>query len=161
MLTQYPQVENASQLLTFGLAILLGGMLCLVYDCYRTLILHRKPLSILSHCADIVYCIVSALTCFCFLLVECQGEIRIYAILGFVFGFFLVRRFCSKHIRNFIRTVYKGIAAIVSFVFHPVIGIVQWCYRKIIPVIAKLQKTMQLFSKNKEKPLANDGTVDV
>ncbi len=161
MLTQYSQVENTSQILTFCLAILLGGTLCVVYDCYRSLLSHFSSPSFINHCADILYCVLSALTCFCFLLVECKGEIRIYAASGFALGFYLVRRFCSKRIRKLTRKLLKGISALVCLFLRPITRVILWCYRKISPILSKLPKTIKLFSKNKEKPLENDGTIDV
>ncbi len=161
MLTQYPQVENTSQLLTFGLAILFGGILCFVYDCYRSLLLYLTTRSLMKHCADIVYCVLCAVACFCFLLVECRGEIRIYALGGFAMGFFLIRKFCSKYIRKVTTKIYKVITTVFGALIHPIIRIFLWCYKKILPILSKPPKTLQLFSKKKEKTLANDGIIDV
>ncbi len=161
MLTQYSQVENANQLLTFGMAILFGGILCFAYDCYRTMLSQLKAPSFLKHCADIVYCILGALACFCFLLVFSKGEIRIYALLGFVIGFLVIRRFFSKYIRILITKLLKAITALVTLLFRPATRGILWCYKKIAPFLVKLPKTIQLFSKNKEKSLENDNPYDV
>lgn len=161
MLTPYSQVENANQLLTFSLAILFGSVLCLAYDCYRTILLYVKAPSFICHFADIIYCLICAIACFCFLLVQCNGEIRIYATCGFAIGFFLLRKFCSKYIRMFVRALTKGISLAFGYVIHPIICSVLWCYKKILPILSKLSKTNELFSKNKEKTLENDNNIDV
>lgn len=161
MLTNYSQVENANQLLTFGLAIIFGCILCLIYDCYRCMLLSLDAPSFFIHLSDMLYCLLGALAYFCFLLVECNGEIRIYAVLGFVLGFCAFRRFCSKHIRKFIKKQLKRISNIFSFFLQPILRLIIWCRRKITPFLSKLPKTIQLFSKKKEKSLENDTEYDV
>ena len=161
MLTEFSQVENTNQLATFGLAVVLGMLLCLLYDCHRTLAHSFSFPQILVHFSDIVYFILCAILCFCFLLVECQGEIRIYAVGGFVFGFFLFRHWISRYARKFIQKLFAFFTRLFSYIFRPIYGGFRLCCRKILPKVKKIKKTMLLFSKKKEKTLAKDGEYDV
>ncbi len=161
MLTEFTQVENSGQILTFFLAVLFGGILCLVYDTYRCILITLSAPKWLQHSMDIVYFLFCAIVCFCFLLVECKGEIRFYAVLGFVVGFFSLRKLLSRYVRALLRKIITFFTKWMGLLFKPLRKGFRLCYCRILPIYQKVAKSLQLFSKKKEKPLANDSSVDV
>ena len=161
MLTEFTQVENSGQILTFLYAILFGGILCMIYDIYRSFIINLAPIRVIGHLLDILYFLFASVACFCFLLVECQGQIRFYAILGFAIGFYAVRKLCSKGLRKFFSLIITFFAKTIRTIINPIRRFINWCYSTICNLLRKTRKIKKLFSKKKEKNLANDVPIDV
>ncbi len=90
------EIDIADQVLTFFLSMLLGAVLCLVYDIMRAVrkFWLNKYWSVFI--TDIIYWIFSALITFIFLISRTNGEIRGYVFIGELLGFILCRITISR-----------------------------------------------------------------
>lgn len=161
MLTEFSQVKNVGQLLTFFYAILFGMALCLTYDLLRSFVTTFFSMKCIEHFSDILYFLIISVACFCFLLVECNGELRFYAIIGFGIGFFIFRTLLSRYVRRFIKVLFETIIRILNFIFFPFYKIARKCCAIIFKFCQKAVNLTEKISKKKEKPLANSRDIDV
>jgi hypothetical protein len=104
-------INVSYQAATLGLSIVLGVVLCLLYDLVRAL--HKiciKGFFEVLVC-DVVYFGISAVITFCFLIIRCQGEVRLFVLVGQLVGFVALRLTVS-------RFVLKVFILILSFIFR-------------------------------------------
>ena len=90
------EISVNDQIFTFLLSILLGAMLCLLYDILRAL---RKAgwnsfVAVLA--GDLLFWIVSAFAVYIFLLARTNGQVRGYVLFALVAGFALCRISLSR-----------------------------------------------------------------
>ena len=161
MLTDFSQVQSTQQGLTFLYATGFGMGLCILYDFYRSFCQVFFSNKWIEAITDICYCTISAVLCFCFLLVECTGQLRFYAFLGFGCGFLLFRKLISKYIRKLLAFLLKIGSQIIYTPIFLLFKIINKYIGKVLWIWKKALKSIKLFSKKKEKPLANDGNNDV
>ena len=90
------EITVKSQLLTFLFGVVIGAVLSLYFDSFRTLrrcFRHNKLAVFLE---DILFFIVSAFVAFMFLMARCNGEVRAYVIFSLILGFMLYRITISR-----------------------------------------------------------------
>ena len=122
------EINNLSQLLGFIYSAALGGIYCLVYDVLRALRAEIKFGTAAVFLSDILYSLVCAAACFCFLLAVTAGEPRMFVFAGAAVGFLVIRLTLSK-LWFFIlslalraaRFVFKRISVALGRIF-PLIG---------------------------------------
>ena len=118
------EIDNLSQLLAFLYSAALGGIYCIVYDFLRVLRKEIKFGTAAVFVSDILYSLICAVTCFCYLLAVTGGQPRGYVFAGAAVGFLVTRLTASpiaalvfcKALRA-VCFVFKWISALLSRFF--------------------------------------------
>ena len=93
------------QVSTFLTAMVIGVVLCLLYECFRVVNALLKFNEKRVFFEDIIYFILCAILTFLHILVTNQGEIRIYIILGQLTGWLIYRFTIGRIVYPFILKV--------------------------------------------------------
>ena len=157
MLTPFSSVDSLHQTVTFLLSLLLGGLLCCGYDLLRGRRVGRRPNPLPLFLEDVLYCVFAAFTVFSFLLVRCQGQLRIFSLSGMGLGFVLLRRFVSSYLLRFFAACFR----LLRGLFAKIRGVAGIIARKISLLLQKIWQKAKNISKRKQKPLENHKPVDV
>ncbi|MDP4109074.1 MAG: spore cortex biosynthesis protein YabQ [Bacillota bacterium] len=114
------EISIAEQTVVFLKAILLGAALAVVYDLIRVRRVHSRAKRIKTAAYDFLFCVISAVSLFFFVVFASNGEARGYIALGAIMGaalyFMTLSRFiltagftlaglCSK-ITGFIKKIF-------------------------------------------------------
>ena len=161
MMTEFSQVENLQQILTFLYAVLLGGGLCLCYDFLRLRRMTGHVSVIRVFLQDLFFSILSAIVVFCFLLIRCQGIIRVYVFAGMIPGFILVRCTVSRLFLRLSIEIVTVFCKVMRTLFSPFNIIANIVTSKVRRLISTLFCKIKNIFKTKKKTLENDSTVDV
>ena len=157
MLTEFSIVNSPDQIITFLYAILLGGLLCVEYDWLRGWRRVFRPSAVSLFLQDLIYCASAAVVVFCFFLVRCDGQLRIYVLLAAGAGFGLVRTFLSAILLRGVVAICKGLRWIRRKALPPLYKIRDKSAVQIRRIMAKCKNIL----KRKKKPLENPQSVDV
>lgn len=161
MMTEFTQVETAGQILTFIYAVMLGMGLCLLYDIFCCIHIVAKPKAIALFIQDVLYFAVAAVLVFCFLLIRCEGVLRLFVLLGVTLGAIIAYCTISKW---FLRTIVAIIIALGGFFRKLTRPIRRFSNRLKIKkqnICAKAAHNTKNIFKRKKKPLANETPDDV
>ena len=90
------EISVADQSVTFLLSIALGGLLCLIYDVFRSIRKAKEYGAVAVFFQDIAFFVVSAVLTFIFLLATTAGVLRAYIIIGIFIGSVLMRLTFSR-----------------------------------------------------------------
>lgn len=145
-------INIAEQTITFLLSLVMGCVFCLLYDCFRILRIIKSYSKTAIFIQDVLYWIICAFLCCCFLIIRCSGEIRGYVLVGALLGWVVFRLTLSililalaKHILRFARWLYskitKPVKAFLKFI------------RKKCRAVSKFFKNKALKMWNKTKKL--------
>lgn len=128
--------------LFFGLSILVGMGLVLVYDVFRILRRVIRHGSILIGIEDILFWILCTITVFVLLYRENDGMLRLFTFIGIMVGMGIYYGLFSRFILRFfvwlLGGVLKGIQKGSTILFGPVIKIV----RKVVLFLKKQLKKL-------------------
>ena len=105
-------ISLVAETVTFLAALVMGAVICAVFDLFRVARLTVRPTAVSSFWQDIAFWLIAALLTYLFLLVRCDGEIRGYVLLGQAFGFVLCRLTVST---VFIRVMAAVMGAVKRF----------------------------------------------
>lgn len=109
-----------SQMTIFLYSILLGSILCLIFDGFRVLNAVLKINLKRIFFEDVFYFILSALITFTYILVVNMGEIRFYIILGEIIGWIIYRisigKFVYKAALNAVKFLIKWVSKIKNYI---------------------------------------------
>ena len=144
------EINNSLQLLSFIRSLILGVLLCVLYDFIKSARLTADFSAITIFLQDIIYSCISAFVTFIFLLSVTNGEMRGYVILGILAGFIISRFTLSRLFCKFLKLVFGGIKRLFEVVS-------KWFYcnfdqltEKIIKISKKTLKTVKKLLKNLE-----------
>ena len=90
------EITIKSQLISFLYAVVVGLLLSVYFDFFRTL---RKCIShknVIIFIEDITFFITATFVTFMLLMARCNGEVRAYVLIAIVAGFFIYRITLSK-----------------------------------------------------------------
>ncbi len=109
-------IDVSAQLITFLLSILLGAIMCVCYDLLRAM--HKAFLKGFFEVliTDILFWIIWGFITFCFLIINCGGEVRLYVLIGLSIGFITVRMLLSRYILKFFNLCFCVIYKILHFI---------------------------------------------
>ncbi|MEE1238658.1 MAG: spore cortex biosynthesis protein YabQ [Acutalibacteraceae bacterium] len=110
------EIDNLSQLLGFLYSAVLGGIYCMVYDVLRAFRTEIEFSTLAVCVTDVLYSLVCAVTCFCFLLSVTGGQPRAFVFAGAAVGFMVIRLTVSRILFFVFSKAIKG----VSFVFDKI-----------------------------------------
>ena len=154
------EINNSLQLLSFLRAVVLGVLLCVLYDFIKSARLTVNFSDIAIFLQDIIYSLVASFITFIFLLSVTNGEMRGYVILGILVGFILSRITLSRLLCKFIKLIFGGVKRIFGAVskgfytkFDLLTGKMNNICKKTLKTVKKLLKNLEclLYTKtNKE-----------
>ena len=144
------EINNSLQILSFLRSLILGVLLCVLYDFIKSARLMVDFSDITIFLQDIIYSCISAFVTFIFLLSVTNGEMRGYVISGILAGFIISRFTLSRLFCKFLKLVFGGIKRLFEVVS-------KWFYcnfdqltEKIIKISKKTLKTVKKLLKNLE-----------
>ena len=144
-------INIADQTITFLLSLAMGCVFCLLYDCFRILRIINNYSKTAIFIQDILYWIICAFLCCCFLIIRCSGEIRGYVLVGSLLGWIIFRLTLSvlilalaKHILRFARWVYSKVSKPVKALFK----FIRKKYRAISKFLRKM--ILKMFNNTKK-----------
>ena len=118
------EINNLSQLTAFLYSAVLGCGYCILYDVFRAVRKVYMSSAFSIFWQDIVFSLLCAFSCFCFLLTVTNGELRMYVIFGICLGFALCRLtvsrvlfFILRNILGLLKRFFSGVGAFLSSVF--------------------------------------------
>ena len=154
------EINNSLQRLSFLRAVVLGVLLCVLYDFIKSARLTVNFSDIAIFLQDIIYSLVASFITFIFLLSVTNGEMRGYVILGILVGFILSRITLSRLLCKFIKLIFGGVKRIFGAVskgfytkFDLLTGKMNKICKKTLKTVKKLLKNLEclLYTKtNKE-----------
>lgn len=152
------EISNSLQLLSFARTLLLGVIICLIYDILRA---YRKVYNF-SHTEiffqDVIFSIVTAFVVFLFLLGVTNGEMRGYVFFGLAIGFVISRLslsriwfFVLRLILSMIKSIFSLMSSFIYRTFDKIEACVSTFFKKSRKTIKKLLKTQgeMLYTKGK------------
>lgn len=142
------EINNSLQILSFSRSLVLGILLCVLYDFIKSLRLTVNFSAIAIFLQDIAYSCIAAFVTFLFLLSVTNGEMRGYVIVGIVSGFVLSRFTLSRLIGKFLKIIFGGIKMLFG-------GFLRWFYLKFDRLCEKIIKICKKTLKSVKKLLKN------
>ena len=143
------EINNSLQLLSFLRAVVLGVLLCVLYDFIKSARLTVNFSDIAIFLQDIIYSLVASFITFIFLLSVTNGEMRGYVILGILVGFILSRITLSRLLCKFIKLIFGGVKRIFGAVskgfytkFDLLTGKMNKICKKTLKTVKKLMKNL-------------------
>ena len=97
------EINNSLQILSFSRSLVLGILLCVLYDFIKSLRLTVNFSAIAIFLQDIAYSCIAAFVTFLFLLSVTNGEMRGYVISGILAGFIISRFTLSRLFCKFLK----------------------------------------------------------
>lgn len=134
-------IDVSAQALTFLLSVVLGVLLCLLYDIIR--VLHQTCIKGFFEVlvCDLLFWGIAAMLTFCFLIIRCQGAVRVFVLFGQFVGFIAVRFTVSR----FFIAVLLRISSLLSFcvgnlssLFYKVAALIEKRIKKILIILKKV-----------------------
>ncbi len=126
------EIDIKDQALTFLYSIVLGFLLCTLYDIFRSL---RKAVPhgrIAVFFEDILFFIISAFITFLFLLARTGGGLRGYVFIGILTGFVAFRLTLSRVVYFILSTVFAGVYRFSGFLNGKIADFIEWFGQKIL-----------------------------
>ena len=108
------EISVSSQAQTFIYALLLGAILCFIYDLIRATRFLGADSFVAVFIGDVFFWLVSAITVFIFLVATTNGEIRGYVLWSSAVGFLLYRFTIGKIAFKPIRALFCFIARLIK-----------------------------------------------
>ena len=150
------EIDNLSQLLAFLYSAALGGIYCIIYDFLRALRKEIKFGTAAVFVSDILYSLICAVTCFCFLLAVTGGQPRGFVFAGAAVGFLATRLtvsrilffVLSKALRA-IQLIFKQILALLSRFFTVITAQTELLSKKVKKICGLTLNTLKKHLKKK------------
>lgn len=144
------------QLQYFAESILIGFLLCFIFDIFKILRLSIKHYYALIFLEDIMFFIISAVITYSFMVNVSFGQIRVFIITGELIGFILYRFLISKLVIStflFIINISKAIVKFIFKKFFAPIGKIMYklfsfIFKSIFNILVKQNKILKKLLKN-------------
>ena len=144
------EINNSLQILSFLRSLILGVLLCVLYDFIKSARLMVDFSDITIFLQDIIYSCISAFVTFIFLLSVTNGEMRGYVILGILVGFIISRFTLSRLLCKFLKFIFGGVKRFFEVISRWFYGEFDLLTEKIIKICKKTLKTVKKLLKNLE-----------
>lgn len=122
-------VSLIEQLYAFGITIIGGVAMGVVFDLFRVLRSSAHPRGVLTWVSDILYWVSVTPLVAGLLLHANWGELRFYVVLGIALGLMLYFTLCSPFVLELLLLIWRTVGYVVSLTVHIVWSIV------ILPVM--------------------------
>jgi spore cortex biosynthesis protein YabQ len=136
--------DGLTDFITFGISVLLGIALCLIYDFFRVLRMSFSPSTAVIFIEDILYALICASLTFSLLLLRCSGKMRLYVFAGELIGFLLCRFTVSRVI---VFVFSKIISAVKSLIFWIDKRFIKPLFTFIYSIICRFSNCLKIISK--------------
>lgn len=137
-------IDISYQTETFIYSLILGLFFCVLYDFIRALHSLVLKLSFEVFIIDILYWIITTITSFFFIVIRCNGQIRLYVIIGLVLGFVTLRVTLSK----LLFLLFQKIISFIVWILH----LVSLLFDRIFIHINKILRNLMLLFKKLLQP---------
>lgn len=109
-------VDVEGQVVTFLMSLILGAVICFIYDVFKTmhLIFLKGFFEVLV--TDLLFWLLSGFLTYLFLIIRCNGIVRGYVICGAVLGFVTFRLTLSKLFLRTMRFIVVALMSILHFI---------------------------------------------
>ena len=147
------EIDIKDQILTFLYSILLGFILCILYDVFRSL---RKALPhgrVAVFFEDILFFSISAVITFLFLLARTGGGLRGYVFVGVLAGFVAFRLTLSRLIYYLLSTVFGAVYRFSGFINGKIADFIEWFGQKMLLFFMFLAQKIKKGAKTLKKLL--------
>ena len=139
-----------NQLIYFLKSILCGAVLGLIFDAFKILRLFIKHNVGSIFIEDVMFCIISSVITYGFMVDISYGQIRIFILVGELIGLILYKLSLSKLLITLIVNIVKLLKRILNFVFSitllPVYKLILIVFKFIFkPVFKYLKKIFEKF----------------
>lgn len=144
-------IDNTVQLMSFFGGALLGALIGVFYDVFRMIRLSVKFDSTAVGVQDFIFCTVSGLFAFVYVVYFADGYIRWYVIVGMLLGFAVYMLTLSRVILKFYKFLLKVIGKIIRF-------LVKYIVMPIVTFVGRIRsKGEKIYNKGsaKAKRIAN------
>lgn len=139
-------VTVSGQLVIFGGSLLLGAVLCTVYDLFRAFRKRKNKNAVAVFFEDLLFSLIALMLTASYMLLTCKGEVRGYVLFGETVGFFACRLLLSRFIITFYTFILKAFALILTLICKP-LGAFFTAFGKCEEKIGKLFKKAPIFIK--------------
>lgn len=119
-------VSLVDQLYAFGMTIVAGLVMGVVFDLFRVLRGSARPRSVLTWAGDILYWVSVTPLVAAVLLHANRGELRFYVVLGIGVGLTLYFTVCSLVVLETLRLVSRTVGFAVSWIVHLALSVATW-----------------------------------
>lgn len=144
-------INIADQTITFLLSLAMGCVFCLLYDCFRILRIINNYSKIAIFFQDVLYWIICAFLCCCFLIIRCNGEVRGYVLVGSLLGWIIFRLTLSVLILAFARQIIRFIKWVYSKISGPVKALFKYIRKKCRAISKFFKNTAsKMFNRTKK-----------
>lgn len=150
---EFSRLQVSDQIITFAVFVVLGGVLCLLYDLYRAVALQCRFKGLWVFLSDVFYFVFSAFVIFSVLLVECNGKIRIFALLGCTIGWTVCRFTISKWVRMAFAKAVQGIKFLCKFIKVKIWSPIAFLLKRVLGKVLHLKEIFTKYLKKSKKHL--------
>lgn len=162
-----PGISIEGQTLTFLLSMVMGMVLCVIFDVFRIIRIMIKPTVLSALWQDVLFWLIAAVLTYCLLLVQCSGEIRGFVLFGELIGFVLCRMTVSALLIRVASAVIKAIkiclSAIRRAIVIPIIEKVKLFGQQLLKILKFFKKVSQNLKNHlnfKRKVKYNEKSID-
>lgn len=159
-------ISVSNQSVIFLQSCLLGGIIGVLYDIFRILRLAFKTNKYIILVQDLIFFIIAAIITFVFLLINGDGQIRIFIIIGEILGFtiyFLTlgvvviksSKFIINIIKSILMFIYKLLIRPFVKIFCFIFSKFRFIFEKITIKSKKILKNQKFYLKKKRSMLYN------
>lgn len=114
------EININNQIITFGLSLCVGAVLCAIYDMLRAWRKVEFNSFMTVFITDIIFWVFSAFVTFIFLMARTNGEIRGYVILGALVGFMLFRISLSRFLLIVLNLLFRCFVKFKNIIFKKI-----------------------------------------
>lgn len=137
-------ITIAGQTTMFLYALLLGGVIGVVYDIFRVSRVAFRLSWLLVLLQDLLFFFLSALLLWRYFLLQSSGEVRIFAVLGVLLGWVIYFFTLGRLVMGFAGIILRGIARLARAILTPV-------RKTIIQIKKTLHKQAKLIISGKNR----------
>ena len=145
------EISVADQSVTFLLSIALGGVLCLIYDLFRSIRKTKEYGGVAVFFQDIAFFIICAFITFIFLLGTTAGILRAFIVVGILIGAVLMRltlsRFFYVAVTFILKLMVKYLKAFSDEFYRTGDRIIDFLLKNFKKTLNTVKKFLFLFKK--------------
>lgn len=142
----------------FLLSTVLGALMGVVYDCFRTFRILFPPASKQAAVAvqDVIFCLICGFCIFCYSSAVCGGSLRFFMILGSALGFTLYILTLGNAVTGVLRRAasafYRALRKVYSYLFEPLVNIIKKMCQKVGLVFVRSYKNIKKNKRCEKNP---------
>lgn len=110
-------ISLSQQLFSFVSSIILGAILGIVYELFRTVRSLFGGGTVTVFIQDVLFWIISAFITYTFFLIFTNGTVRIFVIIGMLIGFYIYLKTFGRIIAFLFRQIFRPVKFLCSHIF--------------------------------------------